>query len=69
MKKLLFVLGASCQLFATTAVTENEPDSLVEGIVSAITGDLYIQEADIVIQGAEPLVILHPIKEKAWFRR
>ena len=56
-KKLLISCLFYLSLWANTAITENEPNSLVEGIISAITGDLYIQEDDIVIQGAEPLAL------------
>ncbi len=51
----LFILLFTRPLFAHVAVTENEPSALVEGIVSAVTGDLYALEDDIIIQGAEPL--------------
>ena len=36
------------------AVTENDPQSLVEG-VSVITGDLSSEKTDVVIQGVEPI--------------
>lgn len=39
------------------AATENEPSTLVEGKVSAITGDLYLFEEDLVVQGQEPIHI------------
>jgi hypothetical protein len=42
-------------LSAHLATTENAPDSLVEGIVSAITGELYLLEEDLVVQGYEPI--------------
>ena len=35
--------------------TENAPESLVEGCVSAITGELYIVEDDLTVQAAEPI--------------
>jgi len=57
MNLLLFFFLISSSLFASLATTENQPSSLVEGIVSAVTGDLYALEEDIVIQGAEPLKI------------
>ena len=38
----------------TIAVTENDPSSLVEG-VSVITGDYYVQNEDIIIQGTQPI--------------
>jgi RHS repeat-associated protein len=41
-------------LGATTATTENEPSALVNG-VNVITGDLYLLEEDLVVQGAEPI--------------
>jgi RHS repeat-associated protein len=37
------------------AVTEGEPDSLIAGMVSAITGDLYLSDTDLLIQGYVPL--------------
>ncbi len=37
------------------AVTEGEPATFIEGRVSAITGDLYLQETDAVVQGYVPL--------------
>ena len=53
--KLFIFLFLSLRLFANTLVTENDPATLVEGLVSVITGDLYLAEEDITIQGAEPL--------------
>lgn len=59
--RYLFLLVLSINLIAdpkdayTLAVTEGEPSSLVEGTVSAITGDLYISEADAIIQGCVPV--------------
>ena len=56
--KSLFIflfLSLSTVLFGQVAVTENEPNALVEGIVNVITGDLYALEDDIVIAGVEPL--------------
>ena len=50
---LFFLLTTS--LFGNVAVTENEHNALVQGIVNVITGDLYALEDDIVIQGREPL--------------
>ena len=38
----------------TVAVTENDPQSLVEG-VSVITGDLSSEKIDVIIQGVEPI--------------
>ncbi len=56
MKYLIpLLLIVTSSLFGQVAVTENEPSALVEGIVNAITGDLYALEDDIIIQGAEPL--------------
>lgn len=52
---LLFLRLSS--LFCCVATAENEPNSLVEGVVSVITGDFYALEEDIVIQGAEPLTL------------
>ena len=39
------------------ATIENEPSSLIEGMVSAITGAVYLAEEDAVIQGQEPIHI------------
>jgi RHS repeat-associated protein len=56
MKLLLLLLVWIPAAFCShVAVTENEPSALVEGIVNAVTGDLYALEDDIIIQGAEPL--------------
>ena len=51
----LIFLFIATHLFANISVTENDPNSLVEGVVSVVTGDLYVIEEDIVVQGAEPL--------------
>src|SRR5580693_1473506 len=59
--RYLFFLLLSINLIAdpkdayTLAVTEGEPSSLVEGVVSAITGDLYLSQHDAVVQGRVPL--------------
>ncbi len=37
------------------AVTEGEPSALVAGCVNAITGDLYLDEEDVLVQGYIPL--------------
>ena len=37
------------------AVTEGEPSALVAGCVNAITGDLYLAEEDVLVQGYVPL--------------
>jgi hypothetical protein len=57
MKFLILLLFFFCTSLSAhyTAVTEGEPSSLIEGIVSVITGDLYLSEEDILIEGAEPL--------------
>lgn len=60
MKRLLFVLTFALFLSAneqnqTLALTHGEPSSLVEGCVSAITGGLYLNQADVVVKGAEPI--------------
>lgn len=52
---LIFVCFLSSLLYAdTAAVTENDPNTIVEG-VSVITGDFYAWEDDIVVQGVEPI--------------
>src|ERR1700733_2382629 len=55
MKTLVLFLLITLRLCANTVVTENDPSTLVEGLVSVITGDLYLAEEDIAIEGAEPL--------------
>lgn len=61
MRFLLFFLCLTASLFAepkdpySLAVTEGEPAALVEGCVSAITGDFYLNEVDALIQGYIPL--------------
>lgn len=56
MKLLLLLLAwMPIALCSHVAFTENEPSPLVEGIVNAVTGDLYALEDDVIIQGAEPL--------------
>lgn len=55
MRRVVALLLGVSQLFGNIATTENEPSSLVDGIVSAITGDLYLAEEDIVVQGYEPI--------------
>ncbi|MBF8262524.1 MAG: hypothetical protein HW387_189, partial [Parachlamydiales bacterium] len=42
---------------SSSASIENEPSSLIEGTVSAITGELYLFDNDLVIPGAEPIYI------------
>ncbi|MBS0652618.1 MAG: RHS repeat protein, partial [Verrucomicrobia bacterium] len=37
------------------AVTDGEPSALVAGCVNAITGDLYLDEEDVLVQGYIPL--------------
>ena len=57
MRLILFFLFALSKLFAEfgiTAVTENEPSSLVEG-VSVITGDFCTHVPTYTAQGAEPI--------------
>src|SRR3989339_505335 len=50
---LSFLLFTSIQA-GTTATTENQPSALVNG-VNVITGDLYLLENDLTVQGAEPI--------------
>lgn len=50
---LLFLITSFLQA-STVAVTENDPNSLVEG-VSVITGDLYSEKEDVYIQGVQPI--------------
>ena len=64
-----------CSLCAdpqSLAVTEGEPSALIEGCVSAITGDLYLSTEDVVVQGYIPLrlpryYLSGDAKEKTWF--
>ncbi|MBS0626576.1 MAG: RHS repeat-associated core domain-containing protein, partial [Verrucomicrobia bacterium] len=55
---LIFFLLLSQLIFSsnTVAVTENDPNTLVEG-VSVITGDLFKERQDMVIAGVEPLCL------------
>lgn len=61
MKRFFITLLLSLNLYAdpkdpyALAVTEGEPASLIEGMVSAITGDLYFAEQDVLVQGYVPL--------------
>src|SRR3990167_8613170 len=59
MKVILHILFLCSFLFGhadTLAVTENDPITLIEG-VSVITGDLYLRETDVVVQGVQPIRI------------
>lgn len=51
----LFASLISSYLFSSTvATTENEPSAFVDG-VNVITGNLYLLENDLTVQGAEPI--------------
>ncbi len=55
---LYFFLLFSFSSFADSshiATTEGDPSSIVAGSVNVITGDHYVAETDIVVQGAVPL--------------
>lgn len=52
----VFFLFSSVLYSNPVAVTENDPNSIVEG-VSVITGDFYCEKQDVLIQGAEPIHI------------
>ena len=57
MRTLFFLLSFIFSLWlqaSTTATTENEPSALVNN-VNVVTGDLYLIEEDVMVQGAEPL--------------
>ncbi|MBS0627304.1 MAG: hypothetical protein JSS09_03730, partial [Verrucomicrobia bacterium] len=57
MYSFFFILLFSSLLCANTAiVTENDPNTIVEG-VSVITGDLYVLEEDLVIRGGQPICL------------
>lgn len=66
MKSLVLFLFITLRLYASTIVTENDPSTLVEGLVSIITGDLYLAEEDIAIEGAEPLHLKRHFITKSW---
>ena len=53
----LFFLSLSAQEYSGyfLAATESDPSTLVEGCVSAITGDYFISEKDIEVTGVEPI--------------
>ncbi|MBX9744427.1 MAG: hypothetical protein K2X08_04370, partial [Chlamydiales bacterium] len=40
------------------ALTESDPSAMVEGKVNIITGDLYLVESDLQVQGYEPLSLV-----------
>jgi RHS repeat-associated protein len=70
---LLLLIGSLCASEAPNAycmaATEGEPSALVEGCVSAITGDFYNVTEDLVVQGAEPIRIYRSYlshKEAQW---
>ncbi len=52
---VVFPLNADPKDPYSLAVTEGEPAALVGGCVSAITGDLYLEETDVLVQGYVPL--------------
>lgn len=58
MRLLLFLFTPFTLLLAIspTAVTENDPSTLVDG-VSVITGDFYLAEEDYLVAGAEPIPV------------
>ena len=61
---ILSFIFSLCLYANTTATTENEPSALVNG-VNVITGDLYLVEKDVSIQGAEPIHLQrHYISQK-----
>src|SRR5579863_10472975 len=69
MKRYILFFLVTLRLCASTIVTENDPSTLVEGLVSVITGDLYLAEEDITIEGAEPLPLRrHYISRGKGFR-
>ncbi len=45
---------------------ENEPSSLIDGKVSAITGKLALKETDLIVQGAQPIVISRTYVDGNW---
>lgn len=56
LRLIIFLLSSfTTALLGQVAVPENEPSSLVDGLVSAITGDLFSLEEDVIVQGAQPL--------------
>jgi len=55
---MLFLLGFLPWLLQanTVATTENDPNAFVSH-VNVITGDLYLKEQDVAVQGLEPIVL------------
>ena len=39
------------------ALKRGEPSALIEGCVSAITGDFYISQTDVIVRGKEPIYL------------
>ena len=52
---VVFSLHADPKDSYSLAVKEGEPAALIGGCVSAITGDLYLNEVDVIVQGYVPL--------------
>lgn len=52
---VIFSVHADSKDSYSLAVREGEPAALIGGCVSAITGDLYLNEVDVVVQGYVPL--------------
>lgn len=46
--------------------SENEPSALIEGSVNAISGAWCVNETDLVIQGAQPIVIRRVLVDGKW---
>ncbi len=56
----LFLLSSGFAVDPTylLALTESDPSALVDGKVNAITGDLYLIESDLQVQGYEPIPLV-----------
>lgn len=69
MKFILFFTSILCaQEFDPWSIisSENEPSALVEGTVNAISGSWCAGETDLVIQGAQPIVIRRVLINNEW---
>ena len=76
MKALFLILLFASSLFAKdydashlNAITRGEPSTLIEGCVSALTGDYYISQADLIVPGKCPIVHQRQYISSQSFRR
>jgi hypothetical protein len=63
---VFFLLAVELLGFDVTAVTENEPSTLVEG-VSVITGDFCMHSPVYTVQGIEPIYLSDTYISEGWF--